>query len=388
MSDTPNPAAAPASREEAWVKEKLRAYYARSPPCPTEVTRREFGFGFARKIDYRHKAFNNCEALRDFLVLQTPKYVSYSAAYYDLPGARPMERKGYRGADLVFDLDTSYAHEPHEHLEVLCPYCLERVKRDAVQLVEEFLAADFGLSNDEIWVKYSGSKGYHIHAQSETVRDLSAEARRQLLGYLTGEGVSLERILVKKSLGGSKFKLAGPTGGSRGWPRKLYNAAQTFLEKCTAEDLAERGVRRPDAAKILESRPFLLRQLEEGNWDAVPGLRKLWANLLEEAKKLRGLEVDQGVTFDLARIIRLEDSVHGDTGLVARRVGKASALSSFDPLKNALSTNPKQVASVVPNSDLKMEMAGQSLELKAGQRAEVPEPAALALICKGKAALA
>jgi len=379
---------APPSKEELWVTERIRAFYKAKPPCPSEVSRREFGFGFQKKIDYRHKAFNGCEALRDFLVRETPRYVSCSAAYYDLPGARPMERKGYRGADLVFDLDTSYAHELHEHLELVCPYCLNRVKQDAQQLVEEFLVKDFGLSSQEIWVNYSGSKGFHIHMQSQPVRELSAEARRQLLGYLTGEGVSLERILVKKQLGQGRFKLAGPTKASRGWPRKLYNTAHAFLEKCTVKDLTERGARKVDANKIVENRAFLLKQVEEGNWDAMPGLRKVWANLLEAAKKLRGLEVDQGVTFDLARILRLEDSIHGDTGLVAKKAGGASELEKFDPLKHALSANPKQFASVVPNSDLKFQLMEQTFELKANEKVEVPDPVALLLLCKKRATLA
>jgi DNA primase catalytic subunit len=36
-----------------------------------------------------------------------------------------MNKKGFLGADLVFDLDTSYEKEKHEHNPILCPYCLD-----------------------------------------------------------------------------------------------------------------------------------------------------------------------------------------------------------------------------------------------------------------------
>ena len=68
--------------------------------------RREFGFGgWEKKIEFRHMAFRSAEDLRMALVRDRPLYVSASSAYYEYPDARPMPRKHWLGADLVFDLD-------------------------------------------------------------------------------------------------------------------------------------------------------------------------------------------------------------------------------------------------------------------------------------------
>jgi DNA primase small subunit len=182
--------------------------------------------------------------------------------------------------------------------------------------------------------------------------------------------------------------MQGPSTSSRGWGGKFYRSARAFLDSATPQALAAQGLRKGEAAKIIEGKAFVLAQLERGNWDALPGLRRLWLGLWEQAKRRAAIEVDGGVTFDLARIIRLEDSLHGDTGLVAKKIGAKTALARFDPLREALSVDPKRLASVVPNSDVKFQMADQTFELKADQTFELPAPAALALLCKDRAQLA
>lgn len=375
------------SAESAWIRDRFKEYYSTHAPSPSELARREFGFGFERKIDYRHKAFAGPGALKEFLVREGPKYVSYSTAYYDLPAARPMENKGYRGADLVFDLDTTYAHEPHPHQAFLCPYCLGRVKQDAQRLVEDFLVRDFGFNSSEVWVKFSGSKGYHVHVQTEAVRQLSAQARKQLLGYVTAQDVKPEAMLVKQPLGNGRYRLQGPTVQAQGWRGIFYRTARQFLEGCTVEKLVERGARKAEAERIVQAKPFVLEQMEGGNWDCLPGLRKVWPTVLEQTKSQQGLEVDQSVTFDLHRIIRLEDSLHGDTGLIAKKISGIGALEQFDPLKDALSLDVGKTASVVPNSDITLELFNQTFELKTGKKIELPEPAVLLILCKHKGVL-
>ncbi len=163
------------------VRAKFALYYEQHAPAPSYVSQREFGAGFEKKIDFRHKAFSKPDDLQVFLKTEAPLFVSYSVARYEFPAARPVEKKHALAADLVFDLDNTYLNEAHPHGGLVCAYCLERSKQDAVRLCEDFLFNDFGFSKPETFLAFSGAKGFHIHVQGDAVSQLSREARRQLV---------------------------------------------------------------------------------------------------------------------------------------------------------------------------------------------------------------
>jgi DNA primase small subunit len=360
-------------------------YYSSVSLAPSELARREFGFGFAKKIDYRHKAFSSQRELSEFLRREAPFFVSYSAALYDLPAAKPMEKKGFKGADLVFDLDNSYLHEKHEHNPLLCTYCLNRVRDDALALVERFLLGDFGFSRGEVSVNYSGSKGYHVHVCGEVARQLSSEARKQLLSFISAKGIDFSRVLRRERFGrgSNAFVLRGPSASSRGWAKKLFEAASLFVERADLEHFKAEGVPPRKASALIENRGRVLEKMREGNWDAVKGLELVWEKLFRKAVALYSVQVDEAVTFDLARLIRLEDSIHGDTGFVARKVA-LQELAGFKPWEDALSARRGETAWVKPLDDLAFELGGEKYELKKGRICEVSEAAALFLACKKK----
>ena len=97
-----------------------------------------------------------------------------------------MPRKNWLGADLVFDLDA----EGHSCGKFTCQECLDKVKADAMKLIDEFLLPDFGFSKGEISVNFSGSRGYHVHVRSGSVMKLDREARREIADYVSGTGLA------------------------------------------------------------------------------------------------------------------------------------------------------------------------------------------------------
>ncbi|OIO24421.1 hypothetical protein AUJ65_01280 [Candidatus Micrarchaeota archaeon CG1_02_51_15] len=371
------------------VRSRFRSFYARSQPYPAELVRREFGFGFTKKIDYRHKSFSSRNDFTDYLLLEIPFFVSYSTALYEKPSATPMNRKGYLGADLVFDLDTSYEKDgEHEHNPILCPHCLERVKEDCIRLAEDFLLNDFGVSENELTINYSGSKGYHLHVQNQAVRQLSAEARKQLLSYITATELDLTRFLRKEQFGQRKddYVIRGPSWQARGWAKKLFTTAHSFIEKAEAKEFKEEHISSQRAKKITENRAIILNKMNEGNWDALRGMDSVWEKLLRKAVVLQSLEVDKAVTYDLHRLIRLEDSLHGDTGFVAKKI-PLNQLHDFKPHEHALAFDEKQTHWIKSNVTGTLEIQGQKIELTEGKLIEVPENAAIYLLCKQKAEL-
>src|SRR5437667_6024586 len=105
-------AAADASKEASnnFVKAHFRRYYEQTKPIlPDRFGRREFGFMFwTPGIVSRHKGFGSIEDLRGYLSENVPAHAYYSSAYYDNPDAPTMEKKGWLGADLIFDLDADH----------------------------------------------------------------------------------------------------------------------------------------------------------------------------------------------------------------------------------------------------------------------------------------
>ena len=179
-------------------------------------SRREFGFGgWEKKIEFRHIRVKNEEELRARLVSEAPLYVSHSVGYYEFPDARPMARKNWLCADLVFDLDA----EGHSCGKFTCGKCLDKVKGDAHQAHRGVPAADFGFSKQEISVNFSGSRGYHVHVRSESVVPLDREARREIADYVTGTGLTFDRPFLEgreEVLRPARLRRADTGASSRG----------------------------------------------------------------------------------------------------------------------------------------------------------------------------
>ncbi|MEK6843648.1 MAG: DNA primase catalytic subunit PriS, partial [Candidatus Micrarchaeota archaeon] len=331
----------------------------------------------------RHKSFSSDLELKNFIEREVPMFMSYSAAYYRYPAAQPMQKKEYLGADLIFDLDPDVNHANHN--KIYCSYCLETIKADTLRLIEEFLLKDFGFSEADLIINFSGQKGYHIHLEDKKLRELSQEARKQMLNYITATDLDLESILVKQQIGYGRFVLKGPSKDSSGWAKKLYNNATDFIRNAKVEDLRYFGLRKMDAQDVFERKEFIMKKMESGNWDLLKGLDKLWENLLKNSISLKSVNVDRNVTFDLARLIRLPDSLHGDTGYVAKTL-KLSELRTFEPTKDAIAFKGKNMK--IRNTDaVEFDFGGSHYNLKADEEIDVPDSLGMLLLLKKHATI-
>ncbi|MFQ6077141.1 MAG: DNA primase small subunit domain-containing protein, partial [Candidatus Bathyarchaeia archaeon] len=184
---------------EEFIRQKFAEYYSehsQSIQPPTSIDRREFGFIlFKERIMVRHKGFKDVKEMRRFIESIVPSDAYYSAAYYGRP-EEEMERKGWIGADLFFDIDADHLQTPcrteHDYWicencrntgrgkrparcpncggERLreeawpCEKCLEAAKTEALKLVD-FLLSDFGFQERDVDVYFSGHRGYHVHVE-------------------------------------------------------------------------------------------------------------------------------------------------------------------------------------------------------------------------------
>lgn len=371
---------------KVFLKKRFKDYYwNHQVAAPKETHRREFGVGTLEdKIKFRHKAFATEKEMNQYLKTEAPYYISYSTAYYEYP-AQPMAEKGWLGADLVFDLDKT--------MELLCRKSLEEVKSEAAGVVS-FLMDDFGFDMEDISVNFSGSKGYHIHVGSEDVRPLNADARREIVDYVSGSGIELEYFIREEGgHGGITYKWGkphatagarvGPMEDSTGWAGRIFDVTTRLINLSEDELAAIDGVGRKTAKKLAANREANLRFLKEGRWDPLwdqfkEGLRK---QIYSRAVSIK--DADRQVTLDTSRLIRLPDTIHGGSGLLAKKV---TDLDRFDPLTDAVAFRGGSVRVKVSRETGVFQLNGLNWgPYREGETVEAGEAAAVYLMLKDRA---
>lgn len=402
------------------VYQMFQEYYGKDfhiENAPEQMDKREFGFVlFSESVVIRHKRFKSVDELKVFTRENVPSDAYYSCAYYEDPEAE-MDKKGWLGADLIFDIDADHIptncdriHEEWtctkcrfegkgivpkncpicggEKFDVKtwpCERCLASAKLETIKLLN-FLISDFGFSEDEIQLFFSGNRGYHIHVISEAVRELDAFARKEIVDYISSVGldVPFHAPVVKKSKKGMEIG-RGMKFSSFGWPQRLWHGIQTFLEQAKEDYLKEIGLK-PDAiSAIIESRDALLRGLREhGGLPLVRGVGiGTWKRILEHIVNLQSAKIDTVVTTDTHRLIRLPNTLNSKTGFKKVEV-PISKLGEFDPFKDAIAFRSGSIKVKVASAPAFM-VGDETFGPYRNRIIELPTAAALLLICRERA---
>jgi DNA primase small subunit len=308
------------------IQKEFQKHYASSFIPVSRFKEREFGFGTLKKIDYRHRTFQSEKEFNDFLRLETPLFASYSTGFYLYPERRPIENKEFQSAELVFDLDSPTTNCGHDNKELFCWKCFSNIKQQCVRLVEDFLEGDFGIPSSSISVNYSGSKGFHIHVAEGNWLNLNGVERRRLCEFVKGSDVDFETIFVKSA------PLKGPDSQSKGWKGKFRDFAIKIINE--SEELKSRGATAQQSKKIIANKNEIIQSIKTGNWERVRGLEGFWKLLVPEFVEKNKVVVDDSVTFDLHRLIRIPETLHGETGFIAKRLD-LNEVEDFDPFFDA-----------------------------------------------------
>ena len=367
------------------VKSFRRYYRENPPPLPHRFGRREFGFMFFDR-DYmqRHTAFPRGEEMQSFLVSKVPSHCYHSTAYYQTPGAPTMEEKTWMGADLIFDLDADHLHgaEGMSYGEML-----EAVKKEMLRLLDDYLFGDLGFTEDEVRIVFSGGRGYHAHVRKESVLSLGSPERREIVDYITGNGLQNEwvfpfnRTVLSQGRYSKEYKdRTIPGDDSGGWRKRMRVGLVEMLdvmEDSTPKELKQLYPVLKDntdkaVAKVLEE----LYSSQGGargrdnmlSSGMMAGLTKksqeIIVKVLENDVRPRVAgEVDEPVTTDVKRLIRLPGSLHGKSGL---RVVPLSyrELLDFDALRDAVpSTHGDEDVRVEMRFDADVDLRGETFKL-------------------------
>jgi len=405
-----------ASRD--FVYQKFCEYY-RDPstviPAPVLLGQREFAYLlFKERFMVRHKRFEGISNLRSVLAETVPSDVYHSCAYYENPDF-DMDKKGWLGADLVFDIDADHiptsCNKIHDEFTCAkcgfsgrgitpetcpacegtkfetktwpCEQCIDSARAEAAKLID-MLDNDFGFSLDELHVFFSGHRGYHVHVEDKAVRSLDAMARKEIVDYVTGLGLRLfekERVNAKTKKANEKFRLH-----NFGWYRRLKLGMKNIIANGTEEDFKRIGVK--DTGLLLEKRQAIIdRCIDDGLWGGVFGIGDgTWMKLALYVKNLQAAKIDTVVTTDVHRLIRMNGTLHGKTGLKKTEF-PARNLQDFDPFTGAVAFKKGEVKVLVSDAP-EFRLGGETLGPYKNETKELPVAAAVMLICKGRAKVA
>ncbi len=384
-------------------------------PSPSSLGQREIGFLlFKERIMLRHKIFARIDDLKLFLSEEVPSDVYRSCAYYENPAAE-MDKKGWLGADLVFDIDADHIPtscnklhdewtckkcgfadkgEPPKHCSKcggqkfdtktwVCEQCLGSAKEETTKLID-ILQNDFGFSNKEMHVFFSGHRGYHVHVEKEDVRSLDAMGRKEIVDYVTGLGFTIsKRVKVGKGKKPSeKFFLS-----DFAWNKRIKQGMRKFILSASLDDL-KKIVRKRAGDVIFHDKELVInRCINRGFWDSINYVTlETWKKIAEHVKDLESAKIDTVVTTDTHRLIRMNGTLHGKTGLKKVEF-PAKQLADFDPFEEAVAFKEGAVKLYV--SDVpEFRLGGNVFGPFEREMVELPTAAAVLLICKGRAEVA
>ena len=398
---------------------------------PPDYRSREFAFlAFGEKFMTRHKAVGSHEELVNNIRILAPSDVYYSTAYYAKP-AEPMERKGWLGSDLVFDVDADHIETPckakhdmwrcsgcghvgqgtpptqcpecakakFEERAWFCDECLGAAKNEVLKLLD-FLTKDFGIPEDQMLVFFSGHRGYHLHVRTGQVRTLDESQRREIVDYVHGLGLSslfqgvFKQVikvgyLRERFIGGplryprERF-IGGPQPDDPGWPGRFSREICRIILNGDEDELAESGFSLKQARGIIKDRDERKERWGEkvlwGEFEGMHVNEEDWKTIVEKAISRSALlpEIDTVVTTDIHRLIRLPETLNGKTGLRAMAV---SNLDTFDPFADPIAFEGEETVRVTEAPAFRMGNENYGPYVK--QDVKLPVAAAMLLLCKG-----
>lgn len=355
----------------------------------------------------RHKSFETKDELVLYLAESVPRDAYFSCAYYQDPEA-DMEKKGWSGSDLVFDIDADHiptscdkCHDKWtcgkcgfsgvgvspENCPVCgsqkfdestwpCEVCLASAKHETMKLLD-ILMKDFGFSEKELRVFFSGHRGYHVHVENRTIKDLDSSARKEIVDYVGGLGLDLEREFEK---GVPMLNVNDP-----GWKGRISRGIYGFVLEAKENQYRNIGLKSHVAEVMVKNKTLITRNLNENYpMNTIKGVGpETWRKIIQHFVASESASVDTVVTTDTHRLIRLGGTLHGKTGLKKTEL-TASALADFNPFNSAIAFK-EGVVTVFVSDAPKFMLADQTFGPYKNLKVELPTAAAVLLVCRKRA---
>jgi DNA primase small subunit len=416
-----------------YLNRLFKDYYREnrnSLPLVSAFEEREFGYipwdTQTRMI--RHISFLNRDNLIKNLFNNGPRHVYSSGALYSQPEIQDMVGKGFKGCDLIIDIDADHFYTPckEDHdfwyckecgnsgkgtvgrcpsckkskfktLTWICEECLDIAKNEISKLIE-FLKEDFGIDLSNIKISFSGHRGYHLKIENEKIRTLSSEERREIADYVAGENISFE-ILGLQDKSGTIYRFSQDTIG---WAQKILEKTIQILNKSDVEitKLISRkekfNLNKNYIQSLVNAKQDFLNKIKETDKCTLPLIEgfgiSTWKNFFTGVVHEIGVEIDTPVTVDIHRLIRYPGSLHGKTGFKVQEIDHKDLLD-FNPLDAQRERLDPIVFESKVHTTQKLEITSQQVPptiikgekhgpYSKGEIIEVPHHIAIFLLCK------
>ena len=287
----------------------------------------------------RHQSLLDLGDVGEFLAREAPQHAYFSAAKYDDPSHRTMSEKGWRSADLVFDIDADHLPGVDPDADSY-PEMLEASKDALVRLLD-LLERDFGFADSDMEIVFSGGRGYHVHVRDPAMAGLDSKARREVVDYVRAIDLNFDGLVEKRP--NERGTLQKTLRAEGGWGGRVHERLVEYAEELREmdEDAALERLQELDGVGektartihgVLERNP---EGVTSGNVELGPGASTLVRALAREVVEEQTSPVDEPVTTDVRRLIRLPRSIHGGSGLVVTPLDR-DEVEGFDPLRDAV----------------------------------------------------
>ncbi len=348
----------------------------------------------------RHIGFDTPESLRNILTRSSPPHSCFhSTAYYDRPSEYKMADKGWRGADLIFDLDGDHL----VGVDALdFPSMLNDIQEQAFRLWNDFLEPDFGFNAEKATFSFSGHRGFHIHYRHPSILHLDSKARQEIVSHISGAKLNIEMVLGKPDLSWGKRVRRGldsvldrlqrfheaSDAERRGLYRELRSSAvlgtsgmtrpPSMSEKAMLK-LAEMSVNSDRRRRLKNSTTKMGRQFGKQGDLFLALILGDQSVVLDQAA-----ENDDNVTVDIRRVIRWIGSLHGKAGLKVTEFPverlDPDGSNAFDALTEAVTFSKQKKESVcLELDDITARIGDEVVEGNKGEVIEVTEAMAIFL---------
>jgi DNA primase small subunit len=370
-----------------FLTKAFRGYYFRrigSVEAPEEIASREFGYLNFDDVMIRHISFQNEGELKAMLFKETPRSAYCSVAYYDSPSLS-MDEKGYRKADLAFDIDSDDLNlsctEEHDFricsscgkpfkkggdscpscgssqvstVHWACDKCLTAAKEEAQKLVD-FLELDLGVLPSDIRVHFSGNRGYHLSVVGSKYETIDQRGRSEIVEYIAGKGLTSKQLGLMLRRPASEILQRLPFPEEPGWRGRVAGAFGKIQGMESREAVAKALAEHPEAAE----------------------------GLVGKAVEMTGVRVDAGVTIDIHRVFRMGGTLHDKSGLIKKRYQR---LEEADPMTDAVGLGGEPVKVSILYSP-RFNLLGSGFGPYEAAHEVLPTYAAAYLMAKGLASL-
>jgi DNA primase small subunit len=317
------------SRQEksSVLKDLFREYYEKAElDLPSDIEFREFAYQpFDSESYVRHLSFRTYDEVKNFFIQHVPLHLYFSSATYLSPAAEDMELKGWRGSDLLFDIDSDHikkcvenklvkkfricpeceilSEEPEnecpqcsgETIDYIDPECLKYAEEVALDVVD-ILVEEIGINKRFITVSFSGNRGFHIRVTDERLRSLDRDSRRIIAGFIKASNMHFPAIKIDE-----KDLVLPPRVIDGGVRRRVANRLlRQIIEPELREYILSSGHVKKDLIKRIDK-------------DLLQRYSKYYSDYAETP-------IDEMVTMDISRLVRIPNSINGKSGLLTKKI--------------------------------------------------------------------